>query len=95
MYIKPRHEPPVPPVSKSFESQANDEEARRKLPPRWPHVSGEKPPKPAKKAEEKPVHTQNSGTKIVPTVIYQKTPKGVVLKTIPKDDDGHSIECRV
>lgn len=94
MNIKPRHDPPVPPVSKSFESHANDEEQRRRLPPRWPIVSGEKPQKPIKKAEEKPATDSDAHVEAVPTVIYQKGPKGkVILKTIP-EEEGHSIDLR-
>lgn len=95
MNIKPRHDPPVPPVSKAFESHANDEEERRRLPPRWPIVSGEKPPKPAKKEEEKRSQSGDDGVKAIPTVIYQKAPNGTcTLKIIP-EDKGHLIECRV
>lgn len=94
MRIRPKHNPPVQPVSMSFGPHANDEEQRRRLPPRWPHVSGEKPPKALKKAQSPKQGTADDGVEAVPTIIYQKTAKGeVVLKTIP-EDDGHSLDCR-
>ncbi len=96
MRIKPRQDPPVPPVTKSFESHANDEEERRRLPPRWPHKSGEKPASVSKKTERKRRPDQDDGVKSVPTVIYAKDGKGgVVLKTIPEDaGEGQSLDCK-
>lgn len=95
MNMKIRHDPPVPPVSKSFESHANDEEERRRLPPRWPHKSGEKqPPAKAKKADVGSTHAEADDVKSKPTVIYTKTPKGkIVLKTIP-DQEGQSLDLK-
>ena len=92
--MKVRHDPPVPPVSKTFDANANDEETRRKLPPRWPHVSGEKPPA-SKKTEAKRRDADADDGKVVPTVIYQPAGKGkVTLKTIPEDDGG-TLDVRV
>ena len=96
MSMDVKHTPLVPPVSKTFDTSAHDEEARRRLPPRWPLVSGEKPPRP-KKVSTPPHVVEDDGVEAIPTVIYQPAGNGkVVLKTIPEDaSEGQSIDLRV
>ena len=92
--MKIRHDPPVPPVSKSFESNANDEEQRRRLPPRWPHKSGEKRIPETKQMNVKAKRGKPISEAVGKTVIYTKNRKGgVVMKTIPQED-GQSLDCK-